>query len=63
LRYVGVFDNSPIGKIEVRGPDAAGSQPRVHEQCEVPGAQARLWPDAVENGIIIDDGVFVRWMQ
>jgi len=59
---VGVFDNSPIGKIEVRGPDAAEFLNRVYMNNALtlkPG-RARYGLMLNENGIIIDDGVFVR---
>lgn len=58
----GVFDNSPIGKIEVRGPDAAEFLNRVYMN-NVPSLQtgrARYGLMLNENGVIIDDGVFVR---
>jgi sarcosine oxidase subunit alpha len=59
---VGVFDNSPIGKLEVRGPDAARFLDRVYIN-NVPGlavGRARYGLMLNENGVIIDDGVFVR---
>jgi sarcosine oxidase subunit alpha len=59
---VGVFDNSPIGKLEVRGPDAARFLDRVYIN-KVPGlavGRARYGLMLNENGVIIDDGVFVR---
>lgn len=59
---VGVFDNSPIGKLEVRGPDAARFLDRVYVN-DVPGlavGRARYGLMLNENGVIIDDGVFVR---
>ncbi len=59
---VGVFDNSPIGKIEVRGPDAAEFLHRVYVNNVLtlkPG-HARYGLMLNENGVIIDDGVFVR---
>ncbi len=59
---VGVFDNSPIGKIEVRGPDAAEFLNRFYIN-NVPGlktGRARYGLMLNENGVIIDDGVFVR---
>ena len=59
---VGVFDNSPIGKLEVRGPDAAEFLNRVYMNNVLtlqPG-HARYGLMLNENGVIIDDGVFVR---
>jgi sarcosine oxidase subunit alpha len=59
---VGVFDNSPIGKLEVRGPDAARFLDRVYIN-DVPGlavGRARYGLMLNENGVIIDDGVFLR---
>jgi len=59
---VGVFDNSPIGKIEVLGPDAAEFLNRVYMNNVLtlkPG-HARYGLMLNENGVIIDDGVFVR---
>jgi len=59
---VGVFDNSPIGKIEVRGPDAAEFLNRVYMNnvLTLKICQARYGLMLNENGVIIDDGVFVR---
>ncbi len=58
----GLFDGSPLGKIEVSGPDAAEFLSRVYVNTV-----ATLKPGKVryglmlnENGAIIDDGVFVR---
>jgi len=59
---VGVFDNSPIGKLDVRGPDAARFLDRVYLN-NVSGLQtgrARYGMMLNENGTIIDDGVFIR---
>ena len=59
---VGVFDNSPIGKLEVRGRDAAEFLNRVYMNNVLtlkPGF-ARYGLMLNENGIIIDDGVFIR---
>ena len=59
---VGVFDNSPIGKLEIRGPDAAAFLDRFYIN-DVPGlksGRARYGLMLNENGVIIDDGVFVR---
>ena len=62
---VGVFDNSPIGKIEIRGPDAAEFLNRVYMNNALtlkPG-HARYGLMLNENGVIIDDGVFVRLVE
>ena len=59
---VGVFDNSAIGKLEVRGADAAEFLNRVYMNNVLtlkPG-HARYGLMLNENGVIIDDGVFVR---
>jgi sarcosine oxidase subunit alpha len=59
---VGVFDNSPIGKLEVRGPDAARFLDRVYinNVSGLPVGRARYGLMLNENGVIIDDGVFIR---
>jgi sarcosine oxidase subunit alpha len=59
---VGVFDNSPIGKIEVRGPDAAEFLNRfyINNVLTLKTGKVRYGLMLSENGIIIDDGVFVR---
>jgi len=59
---VGVYDNSPIGKIEVRGPDAAEFLHRmyvnkVHGLAE---GHCRYGLMLNEGGVIIDDGIFMR---
>jgi sarcosine oxidase subunit alpha len=58
----GVFDNSPIGKLEVRGPDAAEFLERVYinNVSGLPVGRIRYGLMLNENGVIIDDGVFVR---
>ena len=59
---VGVFDNSPIGKLEVRGPDAAEFLNRVYMNnvLTLKTGRARYGMMLNENGVIIDDGVFAR---
>ncbi len=59
---VGIFDNSPIGKIEVRGTDAAEFLNRVYinNVLTLKPGRARYGLMLNENGVIIDDGVFVR---
>jgi sarcosine oxidase subunit alpha len=59
---VGIFDNSPIGKIEVKGPDAAEFLNFIYmnNALTLKTGKARYGLMLNENGIIIDDGVFVR---
>jgi len=59
---VGVFDNSPIGKLEVRGPDAAEFLNRfyINNVLSLKTGQCRYGLMLNENGVIIDDGVFIR---
>jgi sarcosine oxidase subunit alpha len=58
----GVFDNSPIGKLEVRGPDAASFLERfyINRVANLAAGRARYGLMLNENGVIIDDGVFTR---
>lgn len=59
---VGIFDGSPLGKIEVKGPDAAEFLNRIYVNT-VPTLKAgkvRYGLMLNENGVVIDDGVFVR---
>jgi sarcosine oxidase subunit alpha len=58
----GVFDNSPIGKLEVRGPDAAAFLERfyVNRVANLKTGRTRYGLMLNENGVIIDDGVFTR---
>ncbi|MGK2925327.1 MAG: sarcosine oxidase subunit alpha family protein [Lysobacterales bacterium] len=59
---VGVFDNSPLGKLDVRGPDAARFLDRVYINNVSGLAVGRVRYGLMlnENGVIIDDGVFAR---
>ncbi len=59
---VGVFDNSPIGKLEVCGPDAARFLDRfyINNVTSLAPGRARYGLMLNENGVIIDDGVFLR---
>lgn len=59
---VGVFDNSPIGKIEVCGPDAAIFLDRlyINNILSLPAGRIRYGLMLNENGVIIDDGVCIR---
>lgn len=61
-RAAGVFDNSPIGKIEVHGPDAAEFLHRVYinDAAGLRVGRSRYGLMLNENGVIIDDGVFSR---
>lgn len=59
---VGLFDGSPLGKIEVKGPDAAEFLNRIYVNT-VPSlkpGKIRYGLMLTENGIVMDDGVFVR---
>jgi sarcosine oxidase subunit alpha len=59
---VGVFDNSPIGKLEVSGPDAAAFLERfyINRVANLETGRTRYGLMLNENGVIIDDGVFTR---
>jgi sarcosine oxidase subunit alpha len=57
-----LFDGSPLGKIEVAGPDAATFLDRIYvgNASNLKPGRARYGLMLNENGIIVDDGVFVR---
>lgn len=59
---VGLFDGSPLGKIEVVGPDAATFLNRfyVNNLLTLKPGYARYAMLTNENGVLIDDGVIVR---
>lgn len=59
---VGMFEGSPLGKIEVKGPDAAVFLDRmyVNNMASLKPGFARYGLLANENGALIDDGVIVR---
>ena len=59
---VGFFDGSPLGKIEVRGPDAARFLDRIYinNVLTLKPGRVRYGLMLNENGVVIDDGVFVR---
>ncbi len=59
---VGLFEGSPLGKIEVRGPDAAEFLNRmyINNVLSLRHGQVRYGIMLNENGIVIDDGVFAR---
>lgn len=61
-RNLGLFDNSPLGKLEVRGPDAAEFLDRVYfnNVRSLQAGRGRYGLMLNENGIIIDDGLFFR---
>jgi sarcosine oxidase subunit alpha len=61
-QHAGLFDSSPLGKIEVKGPDAAEFLNRLYVSDALtllPG-KVRYSLMLNENGIIIDDGVFAH---
>jgi sarcosine oxidase, subunit alpha len=57
-----LFDGSPLGKIEVRGPDAAEFLERIYINSvrNLSPGRARYGLMLNELGIVIDDGVLVR---
>ncbi len=58
----GLFDGSPLGKIELTGPDAGEFLHRIYVNNVLtlqPG-RVRYGLMLSENGIVIDDGVFAR---
>ncbi len=59
---VGLFDGSPLGKIEVVGPDAADFLDRMYVQTvsNLPVGRARYALLLDENGVIRDDGIVAR---
>ena len=59
---VGLFEGSPLGKIEVSGQDAGTFLNRifVNTASTLKPGKARYGIMANENGIVFDDGVFVR---
>jgi sarcosine oxidase subunit alpha len=59
---VGLFDGSPLGKIEVKGPDAAEFLNRIYVNTvpTLKPGKVRYGLMLDENGIVIDDGVFIR---
>jgi sarcosine oxidase, subunit alpha len=59
---VGLFDGSPLGKVEIKGPEAAAFLDHIYV-----GTMSSLAPGRIryglmlnENGSIIDDGVCIR---
>lgn len=61
-RHLGLFDNSPLGKLEVRGPDAAEFLDRVYlnRVRALEAGRGRYGLMLNENGIVIDDGLLFR---
>ncbi len=59
---VGLFDGSPLGKIEVVGPDAGEFLDRIYANTmsSLPVGRARYGLMLNERGVIIDDGVTAR---
>lgn len=59
---VAVFDGSPLGKIEVAGPDAADFLDRMYvgTMSTVPVGGARYGVLLHENGVVADDGIVAR---
>lgn len=61
-RSIGFFDGSPLGKIEVKGPDAGEFLNRIYVNNVLSLKPGRIRYGLMlnENGIVIDDGVFAR---
>lgn len=59
---VGLFDASPLGKIEVKGPDAAEFLQRIYVNGvrNLKVGRCRYGLMLSEHGIVYDDGVFAR---
>jgi sarcosine oxidase subunit alpha len=59
---VGLFDASPLGKIEIYGPDAAEFLDLMYvgTMSTLPVGGARYGALLNENGIVIDDGIVAR---
>jgi sarcosine oxidase subunit alpha len=63
LRHaVGLFDASPLGKIEVEGPDAGRFLDRIYvgTMSTLPVGRVRYGLMLTEHGVITDDGVCAR---
>jgi sarcosine oxidase subunit alpha len=58
----GLFDASPLGKIEVKGPDAAEFLQRIYvnQVKSLKVGRCRYGLILNENGVVFDDGVFAR---
>ncbi len=61
-RSLGVFDGSPLGKLEVWGPDAAEFLDLMYvgTMSNLARGQARYGLLLNENGIVVDDGIVAR---
>ena len=61
-RSVGLFDASPLGKIEVCGPDAAAFLDLMYvgTMSTLPVGGARYGVLLDEHGVIVDDGIVAR---
>jgi len=61
-RSAGLFDASPLGKIELKGPDAGEFLNRifVNNALTLKHGRIRYGLMLNENGIVMDDGVFAR---
>jgi len=61
-RSAGLFDGSPLGKIELTGPDAGEFLNRIYVNNVLTLKPGRIRYGLMlsENGIVIDDGVFAR---
>lgn len=59
---VGLFDGSPLGKIEVKGPDAAEFLNRIYINTvpTLKTGKIRYGLMLDENGVVFDDGVFIK---
>ena len=61
-RSIGLFDGSPLGKIELKGPDAGEFLNRIYVNNVLTLKPGRIRYGLMlnENGVVIDDGVFAR---
>ena len=64
-RALGVFDGSPLGKLEVWGPDAAEFLDLMYvgTMSNLANGQARYGLLLNENGIVVDDGIVARFSE
>jgi sarcosine oxidase subunit alpha len=61
-RHAGILDGSPLGKLEVFGPDAARFLDLMYvgTMSTLTSGQARYGVLCNENGILVDDGIVAR---
>ena len=61
-RHAGIFDGSPLGKLEVFGPDAAAFLDRMYvgTMSTLPLGRARYGLLLNEHGVVVDDGIVAR---